>query len=178
MSPSRIAVVLALIFGVTTAVALRAQAPPSASPSNDAVAALVIEVRALRTELSQAANASLRSQMLVTRVQLQEQRLMHLDRQRAEVVTKLGDAEKMRALFSGQLKTFESPDSQVPPEERRHMEDALAGLKAQLQAVQSSEATLRNEQDTLLSAISTEQSRWSDFNSRLDELERSLPARR
>jgi len=177
MSKPRIGLVAALLLGITMAVALRAQtrAPASASASEDAVAALVAEVRALRTELSQVANASVRSQLLVTRVQLQEQRLIHLDRQRAEVTAKLGEAEKMRTMFAAQLKTFENPGSQVPAEERRHMEEALGGLKAQFQAVQANEATLRAEQDSLLNAMSTEQSRWNDFNSRLDELERALP---
>jgi hypothetical protein len=177
MSKLRLIVLFALAAVAT--VALRAQGPAAAprptDASNDAVVALVAEVRALRTELSQVASASVRSQLLVTRIQLQEQRLMHLDRQRAEVAVKLGEAEKMRTMFAAQLKTFENPGSQIPAEERRHMEDALGGLKAQLQAVQANEATLRAEQDTLLNAMATEQSRWNDFNSRLDELERALP---
>ena len=99
MSTLRVVVLLSLAAIAT--VAVRAQAPaagPRATTGpNDAVAALVVEVRALRTELSQVASASVRSQLLVTRVQLQEQRLMHLDRQRAEVAAKLAEAEKMRA---------------------------------------------------------------------------------
>jgi hypothetical protein len=156
-------------------VVLRAQAP--ATTATDAVAALVAEVRALRTDLSQVANASVRSQLLVTRIQLQEQRLMHLDRQRADVAAKLGEAEKMRTMLLGQMKMFENPGAQISPEQRRDVEAMVGPMKAQLQAAQASEATLRAEHDSLLNALSTEQSRWSDFNSRLDELERSLPAR-
>jgi hypothetical protein len=48
---------------------------------------LVTEARALRAELAGGERKS-RSQPLVTRIQLQEQRLLHLDRQRADIVGK------------------------------------------------------------------------------------------
>jgi chromosome segregation ATPase len=174
MSKSRIGLVAMMFLGVTMTAVSLAQTPASTSSSSDAVGALVAELRGLRTELLQVAGASVRSQLLVARVQLQEQRLMHLDRQRADVAQKLADAERERAMFAAQLKQFETPGAQIPAEERRHMEDALGGLKAQLEGVQANETTLRTEHDTLLNAMSTEQSRWNDFNSRLDDLERSL----
>jgi chromosome segregation ATPase len=175
MSKARIAVVTALLIGITITVALRAQTPASAS--NDAVAALVAEIRALRTELSQVASASVRSQLLVTRVQLQEQRLMHLDRQRAEVSAKLGEVEKMRVMFAGQVKQLQTQSTQSgDAKEREAAQFVIEGMKNQLQAAQASEAALRAEQDALLNSMSAEQSRWSDFNGRLDELERALPA--
>ena len=178
MSKSRIGLVAALLFGITMAVAVRAQtrAPGSASASDDVVAALVAEVRALRTELSQVAGASVRSQLLVTRVQLQEQRLMHLDRQRSEVVAKRLEAEKMRGMFAEQLKQLQVQSTQSnDAKEREHAQFVLGGMKNQLQAAQANEAALRAEEDALLGSMSTEQSRWNDFNNRLDELERALP---
>ena len=174
MSKPIVFVLCALAVGA--GVALRAQAPAPAA-ANDAVAALTAEIRALRTDLSQFANASVRSQLLVTRIQLQEQRLMHLDRQRADVAAKLGEAEKAHTMLAAQVKQFESPGAQVPAEQRRDMEGMVGMLRGQLQAAQTTQATLKAEHDSLLNALSTEQSRWSDFNSRLDELERSLPAR-
>jgi chromosome segregation ATPase len=171
-------VFMLLVLAVGAGVALRAQAQAPATAATDAVAALVAEVRALRADLSLVANASLRSQLLVTRIQLQEQRLMHLDRQRAEVAAKLAEAEKVRTMFTAQLKMFENPGAQTSPEQRREVETMFGPLKAQLQAAQASEVTMRAELDSLLNGLATEQSRWSDFNSRLDELERSLPAKR
>ena len=174
MPKLRLGLMVALGLGLATAVGLRAQAP-AGTASNDAVAALVTEVRALRVELSQVASASVRSQLLVTRVQLQEQRLMHLDRQRAEVAARLGEAEKMRTMFAVQMKQFEEHSGKAAPEERRGLDDALGALKPQLQAAEASATTLRGEQEALLNAMASEQSRWTDFNSRLDELERALP---
>ena len=173
MSNRIVFVLCALAVGA--GVALCAQAP--ATTPNDAVLALTAEVRALRNELSQLVNASVRSQLIVTRIQLQEQRLMHLDRQRADVAAKLGDTEKSQAVLAAQVKQFESPGAQVPAEQRRDMEGMVGMLRGQLQAGQATQAALRAEHDSLLNALSTEQSRWSDFNNRLDELERSLQAR-
>ena len=92
------------------------------------------------------------------------------------VAAKLGEAEKMRTMFAAQMKQFEDHSGKATPEERRNMDDALGGFKVQLQAAEASATTLRGEQDALLNAMASEQSRWTDFNSRLDELERSLPA--
>ena len=64
------------------------------------------------------------------------------------------------------------------PKEREAAPFLLDGIKVQLQAAQTTDATLRGEEDTLLNSITAEQSRWSDFNSRLDDLERSLPTSR
>jgi chromosome segregation ATPase len=171
-------VITLVVLAVGAGVLLRAQTPAatsSAGATNDAVAALVAEVRALRTDLSLVANASVRSQLLGTRIQLQEQRLMHLDRQRADIAAKLLEAERARAMFAQRLKGMEDPGAQVPAEHRREMELQAGRAKAELQAAQATETTLRAEHDTLLTALATEQSRWSDFNNRLDELERSLP---
>lgn len=171
-------VLILLTLAIGAGVVLRAQAP-APTPANDAVAAaLVAEVRALRTELSQAASASLRSQLLVTRIQLQEQRLMHLDRQRSDVTSKRLDVEKMRAMLAGQVKQIQDQAAHATDaKERESAHFVVEGLRSQLQAVQGNEATLRAEEDALLTSISAEQSRWSDFNNRLDELERSLPQR-
>ena len=182
MTKTLIIGLVVLAAGTSAALGISAQAPAPARPvsaADDAVAALVTEVRALRADLSEAAHASLRSQLLVTRIQLQEQRLMHLDRQRSDVTAKRLDIEKTRAMFAGQVKQLEEHDSRSSdPKEREAAAHVVDGVKVQLQAVLATEATLRAEEGALLNSISTEQSRWSDFNSRLDELERSLPNRK
>jgi hypothetical protein len=39
---------------------------------------------------------------------------------------------------------------------------------------QRTESELRNREVELLTTLATEQNRWADFNSRLDDLERAL----
>jgi len=167
-----VGIVAVIVIG---GLALSAQGTPSQS---DTLGALLAEVRALRTELSEATRISVRSQLLTARLQLQEQRLMHLDRQRSDVTTKRMDVERFRTLFAGQLKQLEGSERSPDPGEREGAQRALDPMKAQLQAAQASETTLRGEEQALLTAIAEEQARWTDFNNRLDELERSLPSRR
>ena len=52
----------------------------------------------------------------------------------------------------------------------------LTDLKDQLQGQVAREHELRNQESELLALVSTEQARWSEFNTRLDELERALPS--
>lgn len=171
-----------LLAGAVGGLAVSAQAPANAarpqSTGDAAVVALADEVRALRTDLAAMASAGVRSQLLVARVQLQEQRLVHLDRQRGEVSAKLGEAQRVRTMFEAQMKQFAEPSARTTPEQRRDVEDALGGLKVQIEAIQAGENALRAEESTLLNAIATEQARWSDFNSRLDQLEQALPRTR
>ncbi len=159
------------------AIAAQAPQPAPAGQASDAVASLVTEVRALRTYLAAMASASVRTQLLVARVQLQEQRLVHLDRQRGEISTKLRDVVSAQAMFAGQLKQLTEPSGQLTSQQRKEAEDALGPMKVQLEAMQASENSLRTEENNLLNAIATEQSRWNDFNNRLDQLEQSLPRR-
>jgi len=180
---SKLRFVVLLAFATVATVGLRAQAPAVAprppAASNDANVALVEEVRALRLELAALASASVRSQLLVTRVQLQEQRLMHLDRQRSEVTAKRLETEKARVTLAGQVKQIQDQSTtSLDAKEREAGQYVLGGLKTQLQAIQANEATLRGEEDTLLNSMSAEQARWNDFNNRLDDLERALPRQR
>jgi hypothetical protein len=48
--------------------------------------------------------------------------------------------------------------------------------KASLAQARLTEQQLRGQESELSGVIAGEQSRWSDFNARLDEIERSLPA--
>src|SRR5688500_18826084 len=174
MSTSRIALVM-LLGGALFTGAAGAQAPARAPAAGDAaMAVLVAEIRALRAEMAEAARASLRSQLLVARLQLQEQRLMHLDSQRANVASRLATAERDRAAAAGVVRQFESQASDAPPGERNAAREMIENFKATLGVNESNEARLRTEESDIPNAISVEQSRWNEFSSRLDELERAL----
>jgi hypothetical protein len=57
---------------------------------------------------------------------------------------------------------------------RRECEANFSRMKQQLADQQAREEQLRAQGRDLENALSAEQARWSDFNSRLDELERAL----
>ena len=151
-----------------------AQSTRPAESSDAAVAALVTELRAIRSELADASQRSLRFQLLLARLQLQEQRIVSLDRQRADVLKTLMDTATMAAMFSTQFEQAARSCESVTGAEQKECESQLATIKATTTSHQAREQQLRNQEADLMQAIAAEQGRWSDFSARLDELERAL----
>ena len=151
------------------------QAPPRES---DPVAALTAEFRALRAELSAAAAASLRLQLLVARIQAQEQRIMYLDRLRVEAATRRSNAEQGRNQSASQMMRLTGAETaNLGPEELRAVESQIEFLKTQLALQDRMLQQMQVEENDAVSALAVEQGRWNDFNARLDDLERSLSQR-
>ena len=76
--PQIVLIVLVSCVGVALcggAVVVASQQQRPSDPSEAAVSALVAEVRALRADLAESAQRSVRSQLLLGRLQMQEQRL-------------------------------------------------------------------------------------------------------
>jgi len=163
--------------------------------SGDPSAALLLEVRVLRAELGEFSRASLRAQLLVARVQLQEQRILYFDRQRAELHSQVTAATERAAAAAmdiertqDQLKSLR-PGSSAPtgpaqvgqPDMSQFMrpmlELSLAGARKEAEAASKAEQQLRAQEAEAIANLSGEQGRWNEFNVRLDELERSLPTR-
>jgi chromosome segregation ATPase len=154
-----------------------AQTPRAADSSEAAVSALVSEVRALRAQLSESSQRGLRLQLLMGRIQMQEQRIAYLDRQRSDITAKLSDQTAGVARMRVQTQISGADCSSVPDRERRDCEFNVRVVKQELTTQEAAEQRLRAQETDLANALSTEQSRWSDFNSRLDELEQSLSGR-
>jgi hypothetical protein len=157
-------------------------------PAADVSAALLAEMRGLRADIAAASQASLRAQLLVARLQLQEQRIIHLDRRRAELTKALAEASQRSNELTATvnqmqdaLRTDGGAPIGLPPAEleklQREFSYQLKMLKGQLQDASSAEQRLRDEETEIGAALGTEQARWTDFNSRLDELERAMPRR-
>lgn len=175
-----------------------AQQRPAPEPARtDVNAALLAEVRGLRADLAQSNQAGLRAQLLVARVQLQEQRIMYFDRRRADLAARTADAAEKTRQASADLKDAEERLRQIrggggqatggtPPLNTLIPKEQLASVlamfeeqikknQADAQAAFELEQRLRNEEADVLAVLAAEQGRWNDFNARLDELERALP---
>ena len=157
-------------------------AAPRATTTSDT--ALLEEVRALRADLAAASRASLRAQMLLARVQLQEQRIIYLDRRRADAAARVTDAAEKARQSSAHITEMEEQQRrfkgmEIPREQRDAMVAQIAfeleKARADGVAAIAAEQSMRAEEAELVGALSTEQGRWNEFNARLDELERSLP---
>lgn len=162
----------ALVIGIAAAVSGQAR---TTAPATDE---LLAEVRGLRAEINQAAGTSLRAQLLVARLQLQEQRINTVARQLTDVQERLANTERVLIPMTAQLKgALEEPPDAASPDQRRDMEQHRQLLKSQLDEMRKVEQELRGQEASLTAHLAEAQSRWADFNERLDELERMLPTR-
>ena len=179
---------LALAAAVSTA---EAQSQRAASP--DTSTALLEEVRALRAELAQLSRTSLRMQLLMARVQLQEQRIVYFDRQRAELHSQVTAAAERAASAAmdiertqEQIKSLRpaaptGPGQAGQPDMAQYMrpmlELSLEGARKEAEAASKAERQLRAQEAEVIANLTGEQVRLNEFNAQLDELERSLSTR-
>jgi len=140
---------------------------------------LLAEVRALRAELGQAAGTSIRTQLLVARLQLQEQRVTNAARQLEEARMRLATMPSSLLQIQQELQQLDDQtrDQNTPVERRREIDRAVSETKARLADLQRQAAELTDRESSLAATLASEQGRWIDFNSRLDEIERDLAAR-
>jgi uncharacterized coiled-coil protein SlyX len=164
-----------IALSASSLAAAQTSAPPAAP---DVLRELLVEVRGLRAAMERAATVGARIQLLVARVQMQEQRIAELSRRAVTVREELGKLDAQIAQFSGMVKQFEQTESRMPPEEQRAMEGMLEMQKQQIAIAEKRRQDLLGEEALLAQQITADQGRWSDVNSQLDELERSLTPRK
>ena len=171
----RVAVCIAML-----SVPSMAAAQSSAPAAPDILKELLVEVRGLRVAMERAATVGARIQLLVARVQMQEQRIAELSRRAVTVREELGNIDTQIAQHSGMLKQFGLAESsgRMPPEEQRAMEGMLEMHKQQIAIAEKRRQDLLAEEAQLAQQIAADQGRWSDVNTQLDELERSLMPRK
>ncbi len=139
-----------------------AQAPARGATLDD----LVMEMRALRTEVQ----AGIRAQLLVARLQVQEQRIAGIARDLAETEKQIRALEEARNPFLEEMlgKIAQEPSKPGEP-------DMFAAMRAQFEKIQNGDPVLKERQVSLSRLLADEQARWTAFNSQLEALERELP---
>jgi hypothetical protein len=173
MRIARIVAVVCLVVGGVIAVPFgQAQRPPASMED------LLTEVRELRAELNQAAGTSMRMQLLLARLQLQEQRVTTAARQLTEVRQLLTTKQSGQVPAIAGLTQLEEASRRglADPAEQKAVEQELPRARARVAQMQREEQELRTQEAELAGVLASEQGRWLDFNSRLDDLERALPA--
>lgn len=147
----------------------------SASSDSQILKALLDEVRQLRQDLKTSTASMERAQILMHRLQLQEgvvERAAHgLD----EARTKLTQIQSQRKNFSDQAKRLEEAQANsATAGEQKPLADALASIKARLDALATEEQeaqALAAERD---GQLRNEQAKLTELQERLDQLESSL----
>ena len=176
----RAAGVLAALVIAAVSIVAAAQSALTTPSKSDASSPeeLLAEVRGLRADFQQVAKVSVQAQLLVARLQLQEQRINVVAGQLREVRQLVGIKESGQIPMKGQLKGLEDSirSANVSVEQQREMETMIPMIKAQIAQMQKEAQELRVQETELSNQLTSEQGRWLDFNSRLDEMERLLPA--
>jgi chromosome segregation ATPase len=168
------AISIAVLGAAAMAVVVSAQA--GGTRSQDGIDQLLAEVRAMRAELSQMARASMRMQMLLARLSLQDQRITALTRQAAGLQDQLASTTQEQAGLAGHLEQMISAtqNAAIPESQRREAELEISGIQSRVLKLQQEEQRLQNELGRVSALLADEQARWNDFNTQLDKLEQSL----
>jgi chromosome segregation ATPase len=160
---------IALIVVARAVTATRAQEQPGILPS------LLVEVRGLRAAIEQMASAGPRVQLALGRLQLQEHRLNTLIVKLDGIRDKLAANQRQATQRQQQLTHLEASIKDAPnAEEREQASHMLAMMKGEITDSQTEVQRLTVEEATTAADIAAEQNRWSEFNQRLEELERTL----
>ena len=169
---------LAVCVAAAAAGSRRVRAQQAGAPP-DVLNALLIEVRGLRVATEQMASTAPRIQLILGRLQLQEQRIMNQGRRLDTVRAGLAQAQKELDAMADQIRGMsESIHTGAPDLETvRARETELKFLKGQLTSRSTEVQRLQAEEAQLVQEITAEQTRWTDFNQRLDELEGLLQRR-
>jgi outer membrane murein-binding lipoprotein Lpp len=155
---------LPAVFGLTL---LAGQSSSVTPPRSSSIDDLVGEVRALRSDLHQMAESSLKAQLLVARLQVEEQRIDGLARQLSETEQQMRNLEGARnPMLTQMLKDFEKQPRE-PGEP-----DMFAGVRAQLDKIENGDPVLNERQASLSRLLAEEQARWVAFNAQLEALEK------
>ena len=163
---------LVVCSGITVALTAQGSRPPQ---NEDVLPQLLIEVRGLRAALEQMALAGPRVQLALGRVQLQEQRIGNQTRRLDAVRSALAAAQTELEPLERKAKEMQQILRDFPNSEGRPVSEAeFAELKTELARRYKEIGRLTAEESLLVQDIATEQSRWTDFNQRLEELERAL----
>jgi chromosome segregation ATPase len=170
--------VAAITMAIVGALGAAASAQATRATNPDGLDQLLSEVRGLRAEVTQAAGASMRMQLLLARLSLQEQRIAALNRQSLELQRQLTNLSRDRGTNTDHLQrlTTALESTAIPASERSQVDFEVSFLKTRIAEQEEEEQRLQAQAYDVANVIAAEQGRWLDFNSRLDELERSLPA--
>jgi chromosome segregation ATPase len=171
-------IALVLAAGLGGAGVSRAQSQTS---SQDVLGGLLTEVRGLRVAIETMASAGPRVQLALGRLQLQDQRVTEISRRLTDTRQALAASQQQHDAFQQQLKAInEGLVTGIGAEaeaRRQEIEQATRMMKAEWPRIEAEIQRLQTEEATLVQELSVEQSRLSELNQRLDEVERSLGRR-
>lgn len=130
----------------------------SASAQDSAtLQSLVTEVRQLRLAVERAASVVPQTQILLQRVQLQQQRVDSLARQLEQLRDQMAHSEAEDSALAARMKNAEARiGDEQDPSRRREMEETITAVKTQLERSATTDAQERGRESELAAQLQTE----------------------
>ena len=171
MKATHLGAAIGLIF---LTVVLSAQSGSNAGSAT--YSELLAEIRGLRADLVKSAQVSGRIQLFSARLSIEEQRLRGLSQQLIDVRDDLARVTSDRIDVETRLGQIDTSLTRaVPIDPQRDAYEFRAQLVNRLSGLRDRESELRAHETEVSTQLTSEERRWHDFNSRLDDLENSLP---
>jgi predicted nucleic acid-binding Zn-ribbon protein len=163
--------IVVLILGAAAAMRASAQPPNTSDP----LPALLAEVHALRVAMEQQASIGPRVQLTMARLNIEEQRVTHLSAEVDNVRQRLMGLDNGITATSDRLATLQQQlQIESDPNRRRQLEAEAAEAQRVVRMQATEQQAMRSRESEAAQALASEQARWVELNSRLDELERLL----
>ena len=137
---------------------------------------LVVEVQALRAEMNQAAAASIRAQLLVGRLQMEDQRISGGVRDLGAVQAELAANAQARTDAAAQMRTLEDALVSASAATRDEVEQQVTAAKAAAVQADRRQQALKRRESGLAKELQEDQARWREINARLENFEQAIPA--
>lgn len=166
-------VIFGLLLGSTTTYGQRTL--PADSRTSETLEALLEEVRQLRRDLRTTTVSTVRAQILLHRVELQEAAVARLSQKVESAQARLNESQAAQQRTADQIRTFENQkESSSDSREQQRLEQTLASLRRNLQQfdreLQQRQAAASEAQEQLRG----EQDKLSDLQDQLDRLDKDL----
>jgi chromosome segregation ATPase len=138
--------------------------------------ALVAEVRQLRKDLQTASGYSLKTEILLHRLQVQEAAVARVAQHLNDVRSNLSETQGHRRDAAANLKQLEEflESSEISPEVRKQVERQISGKKSELESLTAEEQQKQTAETEAEEQLRTEQAKLSALEDRVDRLEEEL----
>jgi chromosome segregation ATPase len=137
---------------------------------------LLAEVRQLRQEFATQAAANQKTQILLYRLQAQQAVVARLSQRVDDAHVELNQLENERARLADEIKRHEDfiATTVNASGDRRAVEDALPGLRAKLESVDSEQREVREKESGAQEQLRLEQDKLDRLEADLDRLEKTF----
>jgi len=147
-----------------------------ALPDSQTLQALLMEVRHLREDLRTAAVAGQRAQIFIYRVQVQESVVRRIQERVDNARATLTQLQSEQKRLAADIKRLEEARNrtETSAEEKREIDETLAGSKARLEIESNSELEIQAKLPEAEDQLRVEQAKLNRLEDELDRLDKTL----